>query len=125
MMEKKAANEALPAEMLIEMLREKGLHRMKYPVYYGYLEGKDICELDLQQRAYHCLRRQCIETIDQLADFINCTEDLYRIRNLGIKTAAEIMRKLYIYQYLAFPPERRESYLIKVAALNMPETGRA
>lgn len=51
-----------------------------------------IEELDLSVRSYNCLRRAGIRTIKELSK--KTKDDLFKIRNMGKKTAKEIMWKL-------------------------------
>lgn len=52
----------------------------------------DIGELDLSVRSHNCLKRAGIRTIKELSE--KTVYDLYKIRNLGKKSAKEIMQKL-------------------------------
>lgn len=54
--------------------------------------GKDIAELDLTVRAYNCLRRHGVKTIEDLAEMT--IDDLYHVRNLGSKSRTEVIEKL-------------------------------
>lgn len=69
---------------------------------YITLDNRPITELDLSTRAYNCLSRAGIYTIEQLRKMTN--EDLLGIRNLGINSAHEIRDKLNGALY----PEREE-----------------
>ena len=51
-----------------------------------------IEELDLSVRSYNCLKRAYIKTIKELSE--KTVYDLYKIRNMGKKSAKEIMQKL-------------------------------
>lgn len=56
---------------------------------------KTIEELDLSVRSYNCLRRRGVNT---LRDVVEMTEDeLMKVRNLGRKSADEVMAKLKEY----------------------------
>lgn len=52
----------------------------------------NIEELNLTLRAYHCLKRAGIHTTEQLNGMTS--EDLMRFRNVGVNTAAEILRRM-------------------------------
>ena len=54
----------------------------------------DIAELDLSVRAYHCLKRTNINTVQEILDRL---EELPGIRNLGAKAYAEVMDKMKEY----------------------------
>jgi len=51
-----------------------------------------IEELNLSLRAYHCLKRAGINTTEQLNGMTS--EDLMRIKSVGVNTAAEILRRM-------------------------------
>ena len=52
-----------------------------------------IEELDLSVRAYNCLKRAGINTVE---DLINRTEeDMIKVRNLGRKSLEEVIGKLH------------------------------
>lgn len=58
----------------------------------GTCGGITTEELDLSVRSYNCLKRAGINTLD---DLINLTEDdLLKVRNLGRRSACEVVRKL-------------------------------
>ena len=52
----------------------------------------NIDELELSVRAFNCLKRAEINTLDQLAE--KTEEELGRVRNLGKKSIDEIIEKL-------------------------------
>ena len=56
------------------------------------LSGIPIEELELSVRAFNCLKRAEINTLDQLAE--KTEEELGRVRNLGKKSIDEIIEKL-------------------------------
>lgn len=51
-----------------------------------------IEELDLSVRAYNCLKRAKIDTVEQLQQMTD--DDLLRIRNMGTRTVEEIRQKV-------------------------------
>lgn len=59
-------------------------------------DSTSIEELDLSVRAYNCLRRAGVHTIGQLRSMTY--NDLAKVRNLGRKSADEIMAKLEEYK---------------------------
>lgn len=94
-------------------------NRFRFPVYPDaeYMQT-DILALDISQRAYNALRRGQISTIDQLANNINYEGDLRNFRNLGEKTAKEIMLSLLFYQYSHIAENRRPAYMKRLLAIN-------
>ena len=67
------------------------INKIKGENPYQYI---DITELDLSVRAYHCLKRANINTVQDILDRL---EELPGIRNLGAKAYADIMDKVKIY----------------------------
>lgn len=59
------------------------------------LNDKSIDHLDLSVRSYNCLKRARIDTIGDLKNL--CISDLMRIRNLGRKSALEVVEKAKRY----------------------------
>lgn len=60
--------------------------------YQEQLKKEDIGELDLSVRAFNCLRRACINTINELVS--HKETDIMKIRCLGRKTFKEIKNKV-------------------------------
>ena len=106
-----------PAACLAKLIAENR-KSIKFPVYPGMLSKRDISELDLTQRSYNCLKRGGIETIGDIVDRIERTEDLMSYRNLGKKSAQEIMYKIYLFQYSLLPQQKKKTYLNEVLSLN-------
>lgn len=103
----------------LAMLKEEGIRRVRFLTYEAMLDGKDLYELELSQRAFNSLRRVGISTVGELASFARTREDLLKIRNLGMRTAIEIQLKLFLYQYELLSPERRAAYLTKMVELSV------
>ena len=86
---------------------------------------QDIEVLDLKPRAYNCLRRNGFRTLENLVNGVYTKEDesskkqLLRIRNLGRKTAEEILMKVFYYQFMVLPDDRKKSYMEKVVEVNL------
>lgn len=86
---------------------------------------QDIEVLDLKPRAYNCLRRYGFRTLENLVNGVYTKEDesskkqLLRIRNLGRKTAEEILMKVFYYQFMVLPDDRKKSYMEKVVEANL------
>ena len=96
-----------------------------YSVMFNSEQMKqDIEELDLKPRAYNCLRRYGFNTISHLVNGVHTKENesskkqLLRIRNLGKQTAEEILLKLFYYQFLILPDERKKEYMQEILLKN-------
>lgn len=59
----------------------------------GRVLDMPIEELDLSVRAYNCLRRHGVDTVQDLASLKE--EDIIKVKNLGKKSMKEIKEKLY------------------------------
>lgn len=90
----------------------------RFPVYYNTACETDIEVLDLKVRAYNCLKRAGIETVEQLIERIDSSSDLLQIKNLGRNSAVEIMEKLFWYNYERLSCEKCERFLEEVRRLN-------
>ena len=77
-----------------------------------------IEDLEVKPRAVNALKRAGIANLGELLDIVHCTSDLTHYRNLGIKTAKEIMLSLLFYQYSILPPDRRKAYMKDLYELN-------
>lgn len=92
---------------------------LKFPVYLSKaMEEEDVASLDLSERAKNCLKRAGIITIGDLCERIHSSSDLKTLRNCGNTTVAEIMDKLFLYNYLQLKPERRAAYIAKILEMN-------
>ena len=86
---------------------------------------QDIEVLDLKPRAYNCLRRNGFRTLENLVNGVYTKEDesskkqILRIRNLGRKTAEEILMKVFYYQFMVLPDDRKKTYMEKVVETNL------
>ena len=60
-------------------------------------------------------------TVGDLVQNIDTREDLLKIRNLGRRSADEIMDAIMEYQYLILPEKMKKRYLARVAELNRRE----
>ena len=91
----------------------------RIPVYMGEeLMAAPIEDLELSVRSFNCLRRAGLSTVGELVSSIEGRDDLLRIRNLGARSAEEIMQALMQYQYLLLPERQREKYLKRMVELN-------
>ncbi len=97
---------------------EKG-GRFRFVVYQGMeAMDKSFDELELTVRSYNCLRRAGYDTINSVVTDIDRREDFNKIRNMGRKSADEVMLKLFLYTYENLKPEKRKAYLEKVRSMN-------
>ncbi len=91
----------------------------KFPVYQGMASmDKGIDCLDLSPRAYNCLKRCGYNSINSLVSDITGREDLKKIRNMGQKSADEVMLKLFLYTYDNLSPDKKEKYLKRTKEMN-------
>ena len=67
------------------------VNQIKGKTPYRYI---DIKEINLSVRAYNCLKRAEINTVQDILDRL---EELPRVRNLGAKAYAEVMEKVRQY----------------------------
>jgi len=61
-----------------------------------------IDDLDFSNRTYNCLKRQGIETLEELSGYTE--EELMNIRNFGQKSLDEVKDKLKEYNLTLRPP---------------------
>ena len=109
---------------MIEFLYE---HK-KFIRFNVYLSKKELDEnlsvLDLSQRAINCLRRAGFTTLGDLLKAISVTGDerskekLLRLRNLGRKSAEEILLTIMCYQFQILPDKEKAEYLQDIVKLN-------
>ncbi len=100
-------------------LRERKNGSFRFPFYlYEWMNGADIGELDLSQRAYNSLKRGGLQTIGGLAEAAADGQSLKKLRNCGAKSRAEIMEKLFLCQLVSLRPQAREAYLKTVIEMN-------
>ena len=81
----------------VKMLEEQSKRTLEYVNQikgtntYKYIE---IEKIDLSVRAYNCLKRAEMNTVQDILDRL---EELPRVRNLGAKAYAEVMEKVRQY----------------------------
>ena len=86
--------------------------------------NQEIDVLDLSVRAYHCLRRADMHTIGKLVNSTFTKEDatskrqLLKIRNLGRNSADEILIKLFNYQFMVLPDNKKKAYMDNLLKIN-------
>lgn len=82
------------------------------------LMSSDIACMELSVRAYNSLRRAGFNTVGDIVNGINSTEDLAKIRNCGRTSISEISCKLYAFQYSLIPKEKKQAYMLKIMRMN-------
>ena len=108
----------VPTANLAEIKHRRG-GKLRYPIYINEkLKSVDLEVLELSMRANNCLHRAGFETIGDLVEKINGSEDLQRIRNCGAKTIDEIMEKIFCYQYSLLSQEKKVKYINRILELN-------
>lgn len=86
--------------------------------------AQDIDVLDLRPRAYNCLKRYGYNTVGDVVNGVETREEesskrqLLKIRNLGRNTAEEILMKIFYYQFLVLPDEKKCDYMQKIVTAN-------
>ena len=86
--------------------------------------AEDISALDLSVRAYNCLRRSGYTTIGSLVmsiaekDDATSKQQLLKMRNLGRKTAEEMLLMLMCYEFKILPEKEKGRYVREIVALN-------
>ena len=86
--------------------------------------AQDIDVLDLRPRAYNCLKRYGYNTVGDVINGVEMREEesskrqLLKIRNLGRNTAEEILMKIFYYQFLVLPDEKKCDYMQKIVTAN-------
>ena len=93
--------------------------QLRFPVYLGKaLAEAPLEDLELSVRSYNCLKRAGMQTVGDVVERINGRTDLLKIRNLGMRSADEIMQAIMEYQYSILSDGRKARYLKRVAELN-------
>ena len=86
--------------------------------------AQDIDVLDLRPRAYNCLKRYGYNTVGDVVNGVETRDEesskrqLLKIRNLGRNTAEEILMKIFYYQFLVLPDEKKCDYMQKIVTAN-------
>lgn len=106
-------------EEFVEWLYER-IDDFKFVVYQGMSAMNESIEnLDISVRSYRCLAREGCDTINSVVNRIDSRQDLCeKFRNMGRKTANEVMLKLFLYTYDNLKPEKRKAYLEVVRMIN-------
>lgn len=104
---------------ILEVKLAKPGKSFKFPIYLTEkLEKTELDVLDLSVRASNSLKRAGYRTIGDLVNNISHSSDLKHIRNCGETSVAEIMDKLFAYQYMILPKERRPEFIARVVQMN-------
>ena len=69
-------------------------------------------------RSYNCLKRAGMGTVGSIVNTIERRSDLLRIRNLGVKSADEIMKAIMEFQFSLLSDEGKARYLRRIAEMN-------
>ena len=86
---------------------------------------QDINVLELTVRSGHCLYRANIRTLGELLERItpandeSCKQKLLSLRNLGRKSAEEILLAILCYQYLILPDHEKRAYVRGIIERNL------
>lgn len=103
---------------LIDLCKGLG-RRPRFPVYLGEeLLQTPIDDLELSVRSFNCLRRAGMATVGDIVQNIDTRDDLLKIRNLGMRSADEIMNAIMEYQFSILPEGMRQKYLDRIVELN-------
>lgn len=103
----------------IAMIKSEHQGKLKFPMYVNQqMLESNLTELELSVRSYNCLKRAGYSTIGELVEKINGMEDLKVIRNLGKKSAKEIMLVLMGYQFMNLSVDRKKKYVDRIKTLN-------
>lgn len=77
-----------------------------------------IEELELSVRSYNCLKRAGFDRVGQIVNAIDGTEDLLKFRNMGIRSAREVMSRIYDFQLSLFSEDEQAIFLERVREMN-------
>ena len=76
-----------------------------------------INELDLSVRSYNALMRSGFKTVENVINAIN-ENSLIKIRNLGLKSIAEIRMLILEYSYSCLNEKNKKLFIEKLVDLN-------
>ena len=77
----------------------------------------NVADLDLSVRSYNCLMRTGCHTVGQAITAIN-EDGLRKVRNLGVKSIAEIRSSILEYGYSQLSDRRKKEFLHTLVRLN-------
>ena len=120
-------NENAIVEELYEAIENHGLMNTLCTVFgkgcqieLGYTKKlceTNVSELDLSVRSYNALMRANCKTIGEAITAINEAK-LFAVRNLGVKSIAEIRRLILEYGYAQASDRRKKEFLHRLVQLN-------
>lgn len=112
----KILNEGMTQEQR-DMLKKK--RNIKFPLYcrQSFLDSS-IDEMNLSVRSYNCLKRAGLHTVGDLIESVNNWSDLLKIRNMGTKSAKEVIYGIFVLQYNSLKPNEQKIFLAKTVAMN-------
>ena len=120
-------NENAIVEELYEAIETHGLMNTLCTVYgkgcqveLGYTQklcDTNVSELDLSVRSYNALMRANCKTIGEAITAIN-EGVLMKVRNLGVKSVAEIRRLILEYGYAQANDRRKKEFLHNLVRIN-------
>ena len=77
----------------------------------------NVTDLDLSVRSYNCLMRTGCHTVGQAITAIN-EDGLRKVRNLGVKSIAEIRSAILEYGYTQSSEARKREFIRNLVRLN-------
>lgn len=85
---------------------------------FRYQPKGEVGCLDLGERAYNCVRRKGLHTVEAVGDMF---EDLWRIKGAGTKTIKEIKNKYLAYYYSELTEPQKQQFWVDTiqATVNM------
>ena len=114
-------------EELYEAIENHGLMNTLCTVYgkgcqieLGYTQklcDTNVSELDLSVRSYNALMRANCKTVGEAITAIN-KGALMKVRNLGVKSVAEIRKLILEYGYAQASERRKKEFLHNLVRLN-------
>ncbi len=105
-------------------VRERRGCKLRFRMYLTRtMEETSIEALELGVRAFNSLKRAGYNTVGDVVEAVASGTDLRSIRNCGKTSVREIMEQLFVFQYYALRPERRQRYLAEVVLLNTAFAG--
>ena len=121
-------NENAIVEELYEAIENHGLMNTLCTVFgkgckieLGFTQK--LCDMDVKDleglsvRSYNALMRANCKTIGEAITAIN-EDSLYKVRNLGVKSIAEIRRLILEYGYAQASERRKKEFLHRLVQLN-------
>ena len=105
---------------ILEVNRVNNGRGLRFPIYMTErMRNTDLDTLELSVRASNCLKRAGMHTIGDLCERIHSSSDLRTIRNCGSTSVAEIMDKLFRFNFESIPIDKRGEYIVEVIKANL------